>query len=181
VGAPFTMVFQLLTFQGVRYSLFNFDRGGGGGHADFDAIEMHEPNPRGLMRPIPYGERIELVTFGSAKRSLAAAADGVRTVDGAGTPFEVVDRDLGRAALQSAHGFLTAASDGTLSLTDGDPGDAQTFQWIETFTGELTLLSLSTHRYVRVDPASGALAADAPGPHPNGGDGVRWDWRLLPR
>ena len=52
-------------------------------------------------------------------------------------------------------------------------GRGETFQWIEPFTGEVVLLSLTTHRYVRADP-SGALIADSPGPHPNGRDGVRW-------
>jgi hypothetical protein len=53
---------------------------------------------------------------------------------------------------------------------------AETFQWIETFTGDLTLLSLKTNRYLRVDFASGKLFADSPGPEPNGPEGVRFDW-----
>ena len=58
IGDPFRLVFQLMTFQGVRYSLFAF--GSGGGFADFDAIDVREPDPRGLTIPIPYGRAIEL-------------------------------------------------------------------------------------------------------------------------
>ena len=55
---------------------------------------------------------------------------------------------------------------------------ADTFQWIETFTGELTLLSLTNHRYLRLDATTGQLIADSPGPLPNAQDGVRFNWTL---
>jgi xylan 1,4-beta-xylosidase len=179
IGGPFRMVFQLLTFQGVRYSLFSFSPdAASGGYADFDSIEVDEPQPRGLSRPIPYGRRIELRTHGSSPRAILASNGVVRAAEGAGAPFEVIDRGLGRVALRGAGGFLSAAADGQLVLRSGAPGDAQTFQWIETLTGELTLLSLSTHRYVRLDRDVDRLAADSPGPHPNERDGVRWVWRV---
>jgi beta-xylosidase len=182
IGAPFRLVFQLLTFQGVRYSLFSFARGdAAGGYADFDSIDVEEPSPRGLTKPIPYGQRIELMTHGPVTRSLAVSNGGVRAVEEAtGTPFEVIDRRLGRVALRSPTGFLSAAPSGELSIRRAGPGDAETFQWIETFTGELILLSLTTHRYVRLDVAGGRVAADSPGPHPNERDGVRWRWRAAP-
>ena len=181
---PFRMVFQLMTFQGVRYSLFSFNQGGVGGYADFDAIDVHEPNPRGLMKPIPYGKRIELVTHGPAGRSIStsqdasASQDALRPGDGPGTLFEVVNIQLGRVALRAPGGFASVASDGQLSVRDAAPGNAESFQWMETFTGELILMSLSTHRYVRLDRDRGVLMADSPGPHSNGRDGVRWEWRV---
>lgn len=46
----------------------------------------------------------------------------------------MVDKGLGRVALRSTH---------------SRPAD--TFQWIETFTGDLTSMSLTTHRYLRLD------------------------------
>ena len=79
-------------------------------------------------------------------------------------------------ALRSERGLVSVGADGTLSLRAGTPGEAETFQWIETFTGELTLLSLATQRYVRLDADAGVLRADARGPHPNRRDGVRWTW-----
>ncbi|MFI5077069.1 MAG: family 43 glycosylhydrolase, partial [Vicinamibacteria bacterium] len=182
IGDPFRLVFQLMTFQGVRYSLFAF--GSGGGFADFDAIDVREPNPRGLTIPIPYGRAIELAAQGQAqgqaqgppRRWQAGTGDTVQVGAGAGTRFTVVDRGLGRVALRTERGLVSVGADGTLSLHAGTPGDAETFQWIETFTGELTLLSLATQRYVRLDGDGGVLRADARGPHANRGDGVRWTW-----
>ena len=34
----------------------------------------------------------------------------------------------------------------------GQSGMAQTFQWMETPTGELALMSLATNRFLRIDP-----------------------------
>jgi hypothetical protein len=64
-------------------------------------------------------------------------------------------------------------------MESGTPGTSETFQWIETFTGELTLMSLTTNRYLRIDFDSGALLADSPGPEPNGPEGVRFGWKLV--
>jgi hypothetical protein len=87
-----------------------------------------------------------------------------------------VDRKLGRVALKAGGGYLSVDAQGVVSLRGGDPKEAETFQWIETFTGDLTLMSLKTHRYLRVDFASGKVVADSPGPEPNGPEGVRFDW-----
>ena len=166
IGDPFRLVFQLMTFQGVRYSLFAF--GSGGGFADFDAIDVREPNPRGLTTPIPYGHPIELAAHGQAQGTpprrwqVATAANSdigfVSIGDGPGRRFTVLDRGLGRVALQSDGGLVSVFGDGTLWLRAGTPGEAETFQWIETFTGELTLLSLATQRYVRLDADAGCSA-----------------------
>jgi xylan 1,4-beta-xylosidase len=46
LGNPFTMTFQLITFQGVRPSLFNYNTSGQpGGYADFDNYTVEEPRP----------------------------------------------------------------------------------------------------------------------------------------
>jgi lysophospholipase L1-like esterase len=179
IGDPFRLVFQLMTFQGVRYSLFAF--GSGGGFADFDAIDVREPDPRGLTVPIPYGRAIGLAAQGRTqgappRRWQAEMGDRIEIGAGEGTRFTVLDRGPGRVALQNERGLVSVGPDGILSLRAGAPGEAETFQWIETFTGELTLLSLATQRYVRLDADAGVLRADARGPHPNRGDGVRWTW-----
>jgi hypothetical protein len=178
IGAPVRLVFQLMTFQGVRYALFAFNTAGDGGVADFDRIDVHEPNPRGFMRPIPLGRDVELATHGLVNQRRIAAGPNTVTIADAGTPLAVVDRRRGRVALRSPRGFISVAPDGRVSLSAATPGTPETFQWIETFTGELTLLSLATHRYLRADPGTGTLRADSPGPHPNRRDGVRWEWRL---
>lgn len=37
-------------------------------------------------------------------------------------------------------------------------------------------MSLAMNRYLYFDAASGGVIANSSGPHPNGRDGVRWDW-----
>ena len=175
LGGEFTMIFQLKTFQGVRYSLFCFNDGGGaGGHADFDQFTVDEPHPRGLMRPIPFGKTIVLTNL----------ADGsLLSVDGA-TRFKVVNRKLGRVALQTEKGFVSVTTaDGTsrVTLKSGKPTDAETFQWTESVYGDLMLMSLATHRHLRVEPGTGAVTADHPGPKPDRKDGSCFSWEVSAR
>lgn len=171
LGAPFGTVFQLKTFQGVRYALFHHNaRGTAGGYADFDAMRVHEPSPRGLTRPIPVGRTIALR---SAGRDTPLAVDGQRR-------FLVVDRGLGRVALRAGARWLSVAplADGTsaVSLRAGAPGDGETFQWIETPYGDLTLMALSTHRYLRIE-ADGRLTGDSRGPSPDVTEGTALRWQ----
>ena len=161
LGGDFTTVFQLTTFQGVRYALFDYNRlGKEGGVADFDSVEVYEPYPHGLMRAIPYGKTIRLG-------------------DAVPTPFVVEDAGLGRVALRAGTRYLGVAADGKTGLQDGPAGSAQSFQWMETATGELALMSLANNRFLRVDKASGALVADSPGPGPGAGRGDRFGWKYV--
>ena len=175
-GEPLTMVFQLTTFQGVRYALFNYNGTGvRGGSADFDDFVVDQPLPHGLMRPIPYAHRV-LFTAMNQDYGLATTSTGV--VAAAPEPLQVVDRKMGRAALKSARGYFTVADNGEVSLTQRKPGDAESFQWIETPTGELALMSLRTHRFLRIDPQTKRITADAPTPLADNSDGVRLIWSL---
>jgi xylan 1,4-beta-xylosidase len=175
LGDAFTMVFQLKTFQGVRYSLFAYHAGGApGGYADFDAMTVREPDPRGLTRPIPVGQTI----------TVATAVGGAPLEVGGASAFTVVDRGLGRVALRARGGFVAVDTTGGASrvvVRRGAPGDAETFQWEETLYGDLALLSLVTDRYVRMDPATGALSADHPGPEPGRADGAQFSWTVESR
>ncbi len=163
IGQPHVMAYGLITFQGVRNSLFAYHTTGGeGGFADFDGIEVKE-EPK---RSIPFGRRIELVPAGS---EMALALDGARA-------FTVIDRGLGRVALEADGRHVSVGQDAVVSLRPGPPADAGTFQWMETFDGDLILMSLTTKRYLRVDPA-GRMVADSPGPRPDGRDSVRLRWR----
>jgi hypothetical protein len=181
IGDPFRMVGIGVTFQGVRYALFSFHRETGeAGFADFDSIEIKEPNPHGITRPIPYGQQIELSTLGH-QPDFTLSSDGrfLQVRAAKVSAFTVVNRGLGRVALRNSQGFISVAPDGSVSMKSGDPATAETFQWIETFTGELTLMSLTTDRYLRVDFGTGALLADSPGPEPNGPEGVRFNWKIV--
>ncbi len=168
LGEPFTMVFQLHTFQGVRYALFAFNRlGAEGGVADFDSFEVAQPHPRGLMRPIPEGKRILV----KSTRNSTALGTGA---------FTVRAMKLGRVALRGDEGYLSVDAAGAVSAASREPGEAESFQWMETPHGNLVLMSLRTNRFLRIDPASGDLRADSPGPLPDGSDGVQFTWRVAP-
>ena len=190
LGGEFTMVFQLTTFQGVRYSLFHYNDGGSpGGYADFDRMTVRELHPRALTKPIPVGRTITLraVCGGSVLAADGESLHGVRATDGrasaaAVSRFEVVDRGLGRVALRSGARFVsvdTAGAGSQVVVKAGEPSAAETFQWIETPHGDLVLLSLATHRYLRIDPGGGAVSADQPGPAPDRADGVTLRWRAV--
>ena len=171
LGAPVATIFQLKTFQGVRYALFHYNsRGVAGGYADFDAMRVLEPNPRGLVRPIPVGQTI---TLHAAGRDKPFALEGE-------TRFTVVDRTLGRVALRAGNRYVSVAavtdSTSTVSLRAGPPGDGETFQWMETPYGDLILMSLRTHRYLRVE-GDGTVTGDGLGAEPDPDDPVLLRWR----
>jgi hypothetical protein len=185
-GDEFTMIFQLRTFQGIRYSLFHYNTGGDlGGYADFDKFTVDETYPSGFMRPIPFGQTITLSTFGGD--SILVVKDGVLSSVAADDPlaksaaaqFKVIDRGLGRVALQSGDGFISVTEPGNkgqVTLKTGLPTDAETFQWTENVYGDLMLLSLSTDRHIRINPESRAVTADHPGPKPDRKDGSCLTW-----
>jgi xylan 1,4-beta-xylosidase len=162
-GEDFITAYQLITFQGVRYAMFAFNAAGReGGYADFDSIDIHEPRPRG-RQPIPYGRE---VTF----RPLVAGTAAPMIT----SPMVVVERGLGRVSLKRGDQVLTVREPGKVEWAAASEDPGQVFQWVETLTGEITLLSLKTHRYLRVDAS--ALKADSPGPVPDGKDGTRFTW-----
>lgn len=172
-GRPFTMAFQLKTFQGVRVSLFHYNDGGApGGFADFDMMRVAEPNSRGLMQPIPVGRTI---TMRAAGRSTPLAIGGAER-------FAVVDRGLGRVALRAGARYLSVEpitdSTSRVSLRAGAPRDAETFQWMETVYGDVMLMSLATHRYLRVE-ADGRLSGDSRGAEPDPNDGTALGWERV--
>ena len=64
LGDEFIMIFQGRTFQGVRYSLFNFNtHNREGGYVDFNSFIVDEPRAHGLTKPIPYGKLITLTSL----------------------------------------------------------------------------------------------------------------------
>lgn len=189
LGGEFTMIFQLRTFQGVRYSLFNYNTvGTPGGFADFDRFTVDEPYPHGLMKPIPFGETITLTAH---DRDVALAVrDGELCGIAASDPltqsrnahFKVIDRGLGRVALQSSGGYVsveTSDEQSRITLKTGPLTDAETFQWSENVYGDLILMSLVTNRYLRVPPDGGAISADHPGPLPDRKDGSCFVWQTI--
>ena len=185
LGKPFTMTFQLITFQGVRPSLFNFNTDGHpGGYADFDNYTVIEPRARGVEREIPMGKTITL-TSGADGSYLAAdtqsnilvnvAADST-AANGRSLKFTVVDLGLGRVAFKANNGrYVSASTDGVfLKDLDGQkPGVAESFQWINLMRGDTAFMSLVNHRYLTTNPNHpGPVTATAPGPAPGRKGGV---------
>ncbi|MYM28538.1 family 43 glycosylhydrolase [Duganella sp. CY15W] len=167
VGDEFTMIFQPVTSQGVRYGLFHYNTSKqNGGWADFNSFDVYQPYPHGQMRAIPYEQQIQL----KSANGRAASQPLI---------FTVRDLGLGRIALQSGSNYLSVGADGAATLQTVRPGIAQAFEWIETPTSELILLSLQTNFYLRINPSSGALIADSPGPVPGNNDGVRFNWGAI--
>ncbi len=191
LGDPFTMTFQLTTFQGVRPSLFHYNTlGHPGGYADFDNYTVNEPRARGSEREIPIGKTIVL-TSGADGSLLAADPESSRLVSrpaghdtSAGTMFEVIDLGLGRVALKAGNGtVVSVASPESVVLKDLDdarPGAAESFQWINLMRGDTMLLSLANHRYLATVPdAAGPVTASATGPTPARKDGTCFKWKAV--
>lgn len=187
LGGTFAMIYQLKTFQGVRYALFNYTTGNTpGGYADFARFTVEQPYPRGLTRPIPFGKSIRLETAGSVlvvnDGGVSAMPAGDPLASSAAVRFTVVDQGLGRVALQSSIGYVSVTipgETGQVTLREGAPIDAETFQWTETPYGDLILLSLATHRHLRVELNSGAVSANHPGPSADRRDGSCFTWSIV--
>ena len=189
LGKPFTMTFQLTTFQGVRPALFNFNTTGQpGGYADFDNYTCVEPRARGIEREIPIGKTI-ILTSGADNSLLAADTQsstlvnipaGAATTASQNVRFLVVDLGRGRVALKAANGRYVSADGEAAVLKDlasQPPGPAESFQWVNLMRGDTMLMSLTNHRYLAAEPTGpGLVTVTAAGPSParRGGECFRW-------
>jgi len=192
LGKPFTMTFQLRTFQGVRPALFNFNTTGQpGGYADFDNYTVLEPRARGIEREIPLGKTITLAS-GADGSFLAAdtqnnALVNVAAMTAGNVPqnakFQVVDLGKGRVALKSANGRFVSAVEEAVVLKDlagKTPGDAESFQWINLMRGDTMLMSLTNHRYLATKPNEpGSVTVSATGPRPARKGGAEFKWQTV--
>jgi xylan 1,4-beta-xylosidase len=192
MGDTTIMVFQLRTFQGVRFSLFNFNTNGvEGGFADFNNFIVQEPRAHGLTKPIPYGKTIVLTSLADST-VLVNWKDFVRPVsinapfsEGKASRFRVLDRGNGRIALQSLvdSGFVTVKGLGGMAevrIEKEEKGEASLFQWQDMLRGDLMLMSLATHKYLFADPNARSLtSADAAGARPDRKDGSCFTWQII--
>lgn len=191
LGDTTIMVFQLRTFQGVRFSLFNYNNTGvEGGFADFNSFTVDEPRASGLTRPIPYGKSIILTSLADStvlvnwKNFVRPVAVNSPFVKGNAGQFRVLDRGNGRIALQSLQdgGFVVVKGLGGMAevrIEKEEKGLASLFQWQDMLKGDLMLMSLATHRYLFVDPNQLSLSsADSPGTRPDRKDGSCFKWEF---
>ena len=192
LGDSVILPFQLRTFQGVRFALFNFNTSGSaGGYADFNNFIVDEPRSKGLTRPIPHGKIITLTSLADStvlinwKDFLRPVAADSRFAQGAATHFRVLDRGKGRITLQSVTGggYVTVKGLGGMAevrIEKDEQGDASLFQWQDMLRGDLMLMCVSTHRYLFVDPRAGSLcSADSPGATPDRKDGSCFAWQVV--
>ncbi|HEV2436162.1 MAG TPA: family 43 glycosylhydrolase [Verrucomicrobiae bacterium] len=192
LGKPFTMTFQLITFQGVRPSLFNFNTDGHpGGYADFDNYTVVEPRARGIEREIPVGKTITLtsgadgsyLTADTQSNILVNVAADSTTANPQNIQFQVVDLDLGRVAFKASNGRFVSASEDRVILKDlagQKPGLAESFQWINLLRGDTAFMSLVDHRYLGSKPDEpGPVTATAAGPTPARKGGVCFRWKEI--
>ncbi len=192
VSGPIRMPYQLRTFQGVRYALFNFnEKGTPGGYADFNEFTVKEPRWASLPRPIPVGKVISLSSLADSsllvnwRNHLRPVGPESPHASGENAHFRVLDRGRGRVALQSVAtgGYVTVKGGGGLAevrIEAEDQGLSSTFQWQDMLEGDLMLLSLHNHRYVFADPGAGSLcSADARGARPDRRGGACFRWELV--
>ena len=191
VGNPFTMIFQLQTFQGVRPALFNFNTSGQpGGYADFDNFTVDEPRARGIEREIPMGKTITL-TSGADGSFLAADAQSETLVNVAadatgGAPsnarFTIIDLGKGRVALKAGNGRFVSTSEKGVVLKDlagAAPADRESFQWVNLLRGDTMLMSLTNHRYLATTPGTpGPVNVSATGPRADRKGGACFKWKV---
>jgi xylan 1,4-beta-xylosidase len=194
LGEPYTMTFQLKTFQGVRPALFNFNTSGQpGGYADFDNYTVDQPRARGLERTIPLGKTITL-TSGADGSVLAVDAQGASLVSVAADStnavasnerFQVTDLGRGRVALKTADGRFASVTEDGVALKDlagKSIGDAESFQWVNLMRGDTMLMCLANHRYLSAKPNEpGLVTATATGPRPDRKGGACFKWQEVAR
>ena len=192
IGDTTIMVFQLRTFQGVRYTLFNYNTlGNNGGYADFSNFIVDEPRPHGLTKPIPYNQIITLISLADST-ALVNWKHFVRPINSnnplaknTAAQFRVLDRGNGRIALQSVldSGYVTVKGLGIMAdvrIEKQESGKASLFQWQDMLQGDLMLMSLHTNRYLFADPfAKSLLSADSRGTTPDRKDGSCFVWQPI--
>lgn len=185
MGSMMPLTYQLITFQGSRHALFSFNvNGKKGGYAEFDNFTVEEPMAD-RSENIPYGKTIRIINK-ATNRPAVALKHGMLYDTYAGdksdlTKFKVIDRSLGRVALQCADGrYVKVYGEGLpgdVRFTT-DPKEAEMFLWQDYLDRDFMLLSLRNHKYLGKSPTTGSpYSMDFVGPDPARRNGavLRWE------
>ena len=185
LGRMMPLTYQLITFQGSRHALFSFNvKGKKGGYAEFDNFTVEEPMAD-RSKNIPYGKTIRIINK-ATNRPAVALKHGMLYDTHAGdksdlAKFKVIDRNLGRVALQCADGrYVKVYGDGLpgdVRFTT-DPREAEEFLWQDYLDHDFMLLSLKNHKYLGKSPTTGSpYSMDFVGPDPARRNGavLRWE------
>ena len=195
IGRMMPLTYQLISFQGSRHALFAFNvKGKNGGYAEFDNFTVDEPCAD-RSGNIPYGKTIRIINKATG-RPMIALKHGVLYDTHAGdkselTQFKVIDRGLGKVALQCADGRYVKV------YGDGLPGDVRfidkkeksdlpsieevnstEFLWQDYLDHDFMLLSLKNHKYMGKSPTTGSpYSMDFSGPDParRNGSVLMWE------
>ena len=197
IGRMMSLTYQLITFQGSRHALFAFNvKGKNGGYAEFDNFTVEEPCAD-RSKNIPYGKTIRIINKATGRPAIALK-HGVLYDTHAGdkselTQFKVIDRGLGKVALQCADGRYVKV------YGDGLPGDVRfidkeeksalpsieevnstEFLWQDYLDHDFMLLSLKNHRYLGKSPTTGSpYSMDFAGPDPARRNGAVLSWEEI--
>jgi hypothetical protein len=195
IGRMMPLTYQLITFQGSRHALFAFNvKGKNGGYAEFDNFTVEEPMAD-RSGNIPYGKTIRIINKATG-RPMIALKHGVLydthpNDKSEMTRFRVIDRGLGRVALQCSDGsFVKVYGDGLpgdVRFTTDKPGDetlrtvdeanSTDFLWQDFLDHDFMLLSLKNHKYLGKSPTTGSpYSMDFAGPDPARRNGAVFHW-----
>ena len=194
LGRMMPLSYQLITFQGLRHALFAFNvKGKNGGYAEFDNFTVDEPMAD-RSGNIPYGKTIRIINKATG-RPMIALKHGVLYDTHAGdkselTQFKVIDRGLGKVALQCADGrYVKVYGDGLpgdvrfidkkekSDLPSIDEVNSTEFLWQDYLDHDFMLLSLKNHKYLGKSPTTGSpYSMDFAGPDPARRNGAVLQW-----
>ncbi len=185
IGEQIISSYQLKTFQGVRVTLYAFNKNEqNGGVADFDDFKVEEPLADRTAN-IPLGKKVRF--FNLADGNLMDATrhglmhDSWNKADKrAEVTFEVVDSGKGTICLKTADGryvyIAGAGLSGDVRLTT-DASKAEKFVWQDMLYNRCMFLSLKTQRYVGKHPKDGSpYSADFQGADAGMKNGCVFRW-----
>ena len=174
VGPEMKLSYQLVTFQGVRVSLFAFNKDGkNGGMAEFDNFTCEELDAD-RSKNIPYGKTFQIINLATDRPMYAmphgllhdtepireAPADAAQ-LDASEQHdlFHLIDRGNGKFLLQCEDGRYVFVSGmglpGDVRLTK-DIHLAEEFMWQDYLDQEFMLMSTRTHTYIGKSPTTGS-------------------------
>lgn len=195
LGGDMRLSYQLVTFQGVRVSLFAFNRNGkNGGKVEFDNFTCVE-SYADRSANIPYGKAIRIINLANNRPMFAmphgllydtepvreAPADA-KVDDGSQKEmlFHIVDRGNGKVLLQCEDGRYVFVSGmglpGDVRLTT-DASKAEEFMWQDYLGRHFMLMSTRTHTYIGKSPTTGSpYSMDYKGADPARRNGAVFRW-----
>jgi hypothetical protein len=124
-----------------------------------------------------------LLAVDAAGAALVSVAANDPAATGRNVLFDVMDLGLGRVALKAVNGRFVSATEQAVVLKDlagKNPGEAESFQWVNLMRGDTMLMSLTNHRYLATKPNEpGPVTDTATGPSPARKSGAEFKWKTV--